>query len=163
MCNRIISKIVIVDQTFILYVPTRDERTVLVFEGNPTPTIMKTQRRMENVMYTVFFRSIGPVKLIKLDGQKTITTKWYTTKCLPEILEIMNVIERMFYHWLIHQGIQSNFLNKKASKWQNSHLIILILQCATFSYFLSEKTVGGIFIPKMTLIRLKQHVFIIYS
>ncbi|GFS71304.1 hypothetical protein TNCV_5050501 [Trichonephila clavipes] len=29
-------------------------------------------------------RSTGLIKSIKLEGQKTVTENWYTTKCLPE-------------------------------------------------------------------------------
>ncbi|GFY30584.1 histone-lysine N-methyltransferase SETMAR [Trichonephila clavipes] len=31
------------------------------------------------------------VKAIKLEGQKTVTANWYTTKCLPEIIQEVNV------------------------------------------------------------------------
>ncbi|GFW12329.1 uncharacterized protein TNCV_815841 [Trichonephila clavipes] len=87
--HRIISKIVTGDETYIPFfdIPTRQESKVWVFEDEPTPTMVKRQRAMKKVMYAVFFRSTGLVKGIKLKGQKTVTANWYTTKCLPEILQ----------------------------------------------------------------------------
>ncbi|PRD27183.1 UNVERIFIED_CONTAM: hypothetical protein NCL1_36097 [Trichonephila clavipes] len=32
----------------------------------------------------------GLVQAIKMEGQKTVTANWYTTKCLPEILQKVN-------------------------------------------------------------------------
>ncbi|GFW67092.1 uncharacterized protein TNCV_4031111 [Trichonephila clavipes] len=52
-----------------------------------TPTMVKRQREMKKLMYAVFFRSTGFIKAIKLEGQKTVTANWYTTKCLPEIFQ----------------------------------------------------------------------------
>ncbi|GFX88901.1 uncharacterized protein TNCV_2576081 [Trichonephila clavipes] len=43
-------------------------------------------------MYAVFFRNTGLIKSIKLEGQKTVTANWYTTKRLPEILQEVNML-----------------------------------------------------------------------
>lgn len=40
---------------------------------------------MKKVMYAAFFRSTGLVSAIKLSGQKTVTAKWNTEKCLPDM------------------------------------------------------------------------------
>ncbi|GFW73048.1 hypothetical protein TNCV_831671 [Trichonephila clavipes] len=37
------------------------------------------------------FRCRALVKAIKLEGQKIVTANWYTAKCLPEILQKVNV------------------------------------------------------------------------
>ena len=39
----------------------------------------------------VLFKSTGLVKVINLEEQKTITTNWYITKYVPEILQEVNV------------------------------------------------------------------------
>lgn len=85
--HQIFSKIVTGDETYIPFfdVPTRQESRVWIHEDDETPTMIKKQRAMKKVMYAVFFRSTGLVKAIKLDGQKTVTAKWYTEKCLPEV------------------------------------------------------------------------------
>ncbi|GFX65118.1 histone-lysine N-methyltransferase SETMAR [Trichonephila clavipes] len=72
---------------------------VWVLEDDPTPTMLKLQRAMEKkVMYAVFFRSKGLVKAIKLEGQKTVTANWYTTKCLPKILQEINIMGLMLHY-----------------------------------------------------------------
>ncbi|GFV15540.1 histone-lysine N-methyltransferase SETMAR [Trichonephila clavipes] len=59
--------------------------------------MVKRQRAMKKVMYVVFFRSTGLVKDIKL-GQKIVNVNWYTTKCLPEVLQEVNVKGLMLNH-----------------------------------------------------------------
>ena len=71
---------------------------VWVFEDDPTTTILESQRSMKKLMYTVFFRSTGLVKAIKLEGQKTVTANWYITQCLPQILQEVNVRGLMLHH-----------------------------------------------------------------
>ena len=53
---------------------------------------------MKKVIYAFFFRSTGLVKTIKLEGQKTVIANSYTTKCLPEILQEVNVRGLMHHH-----------------------------------------------------------------
>ena len=105
--HRVISKIVMGDEMCIpfFHVPTRQESKVWVFEDESTPTIVKRQRSMKKVMYAVFFRSTGWVKAIKLEGQKTVTANWYTTQCLPQILQEVNVRGLMLHH-AMHLPIQ---------------------------------------------------------
>ncbi|GFS64313.1 histone-lysine N-methyltransferase SETMAR [Trichonephila clavipes] len=67
----------------------------------------------------VFFRSTGLVKAIKLEGQKTITANWYTTKCLPEVLQEVNIRGLMLYHdnAISHTaGLTVEFLKQKQIK-----------------------------------------------
>ena len=52
----------------------------------------------EKVMYAIFFISTGLVKAIKLEGQKTITAKWYPTKGLSEILQGVNIRGLVLHH-----------------------------------------------------------------
>lgn len=119
--HRIISKIVTGDETYIPFfdVPTRQESKVWVFEDDPTPTMVKRQRALKKVMYAVFFRSTGLVKAIKLEGQKTVTANWYTTKCLPEILQEVNVRGLMLHHDNASShtaGLTVEFLKQKQIK-----------------------------------------------
>ncbi|GFT09616.1 histone-lysine N-methyltransferase SETMAR [Trichonephila clavipes] len=81
------------DETYITFfdVSTRQGSKVRVFEDDPISTMVKRQRAMKQVMYAVFFRSLRSVKAIKLEEQKTETANWYTTKCLPEIVQEVNV------------------------------------------------------------------------
>ena len=86
--NRLIPKFVIDDETYIpiFDVPTRQESKIWIFEDDTTPTMVKRQRVVKKVMYAVFFRSTGLIKVIRKTEDR-YTAKWYTTKCLPEILK----------------------------------------------------------------------------
>ncbi|GFS82020.1 histone-lysine N-methyltransferase SETMAR [Trichonephila clavipes] len=53
--------------------------------------MVKRQRAMKKVTHALFFISTELVKAIKLEGQKTVTVNWYTTKCLSEFLQEVNV------------------------------------------------------------------------
>ncbi|GFU63771.1 uncharacterized protein TNCV_3321681 [Trichonephila clavipes] len=88
------------DETCIAFydVPTGQESKVWVFEDDPMTIMVKSQQAMKKVMYAVFFRSTGLIKSIKLEGQKIVAANWYTTKCLPEILQEVNVRGQMLQH-----------------------------------------------------------------
>lgn len=100
------------------YIPFFDvlskESKVWVFEDGLKPIMVTRQQAMKKVMQVVFFRSSGQIKDIKLNGQKTVTANWYTTKYFQEILQEMNVREHICFtmrvHVLIQEGLQSNFL-----------------------------------------------------
>ncbi|GFU51829.1 uncharacterized protein TNCV_3733441 [Trichonephila clavipes] len=88
-------------------VPTRQESKVLGWDS--TPTVVKSQRAMKKVMYAIFYRSMGLIKAIKLEGEKTITANWYNTKCLPEILQevtVRNFQKHAYGHQLSKNGPQ---------------------------------------------------------
>ncbi|GFU85596.1 uncharacterized protein TNCV_1782821 [Trichonephila clavipes] len=91
--HHIISKIVMGDETCIPFFDnlTRQESNAWVIEDDPTPTLIKRQRTMKKVIYTVFFRSTISVKAIKLEKQKTVVANYNATKSLPEILQEVNV------------------------------------------------------------------------
>ncbi|GFX84413.1 histone-lysine N-methyltransferase SETMAR [Trichonephila clavipes] len=96
-------------------VPTRQESKVWVFEDDPMPTMVTRQRAMKKVI----FRSTGLIKAIKLEGQKTVTANWYTTKCFPEILQEVNVRGLIIHHdsASFHTvGLTAEFLKQKQVK-----------------------------------------------
>ncbi|GFW48133.1 uncharacterized protein TNCV_3076731 [Trichonephila clavipes] len=93
-------------------IPTRQESKIWVFKIDPTPTMVKRQRATKKVMYAVFLRSTGLIKAIKLEGQKTVTANAYITKCLPEILQEVDVRGRMLQH--VHStGLTVKILRQK--------------------------------------------------
>ncbi|PRD29481.1 UNVERIFIED_CONTAM: hypothetical protein NCL1_29275 [Trichonephila clavipes] len=73
--HRNISKIVTGDETCydVRDVPTRQECKVWVFEDVPPTAMVKRQRKTKN-------HQVG----------RTVTANWYTSKCLPEILQEVN-------------------------------------------------------------------------
>ncbi|GFV37449.1 uncharacterized protein TNCV_1157121 [Trichonephila clavipes] len=68
------------------------------FEDDPMPTMVKSQRVLKKTMYASFYRSTGLIKAIMFEGQKTVTASWYTTKCLPEVLQEVNIRGLMLHH-----------------------------------------------------------------
>ncbi|GFY12467.1 uncharacterized protein TNCV_1798891 [Trichonephila clavipes] len=119
--HRVISKIVMDDETYMPFydIPTRQESKVWVFEDDPMPTMVKSQRAMKKVMYVVISRSAGLIQVIKLEGQKTVTANWYTTKCLPEILQEVKVRVLMLHHDSASSrtaGLTAEFLMQKQIK-----------------------------------------------
>ncbi|GFY17809.1 hypothetical protein TNCV_1075441 [Trichonephila clavipes] len=53
--------------------------------------VIKRTCRFLTFQHDMKAKSTGLVKAIKLEGQKTVTANWYTTKCLPEILQKVKV------------------------------------------------------------------------
>jgi hypothetical protein len=49
-------------------------------------------------MYAVFFRSTGLIKAIKLEGQKTVTAKWYSEVCLPQVFDGLKIRRIVLHH-----------------------------------------------------------------
>ncbi|PRD27309.1 UNVERIFIED_CONTAM: Histone-lysine N-methyltransferase SETMAR [Trichonephila clavipes] len=81
--------------------------------------MVKNPRAMKKVMYAVFFKSSGLIKAIKLEGQKTVKANWYTTKCLPEIFQEVNVWGLMLHHDSASShtaGLTTEFLKQKQIK-----------------------------------------------
>ncbi|GFU67183.1 histone-lysine N-methyltransferase SETMAR [Trichonephila clavipes] len=54
--------------------------------------------RMKNTQECHGRQSTGLIKAIKLEGQKTVTANWYTTKRLPETLREVSVRGLMLQH-----------------------------------------------------------------
>ncbi|GFV88761.1 uncharacterized protein TNCV_3355131 [Trichonephila clavipes] len=109
------------DETYLPFydVSTRQESKVWVFEDDSMPTMVKSQRAIKKVMYAVFFRSTGFIKAIKLEGQKIVTANWYTSKCLPEILQKVNFRGLMLHHDSASShiaGLTAEFLKQKQIK-----------------------------------------------
>ncbi|GFU01799.1 uncharacterized protein TNCV_1523061 [Trichonephila clavipes] len=75
--HRIISKIVTDDETVIpfLNVTTHQQSKVWVFKDDPMPTMGKRQRAMKEVMYAVFFKSTGFVKVSSWKDRR-LTANW---------------------------------------------------------------------------------------
>ncbi|GFW26939.1 uncharacterized protein TNCV_1377791 [Trichonephila clavipes] len=109
------------DETYMPFydAPTRQEIKVWVFEDDTMPIMEKSQRAMKKVMYAVFFRSAGLIKAINLKGQKTVTANWYTAKCLPKILQEVNVRGLKLPHDNVSShtaGLIAEFLKQKQIK-----------------------------------------------
>lgn len=90
---RVWSKIVTGDETSvpIFSIPTRQESAQWVFEDEDPPTQCKSQNSRKKLIFTTFFRSTGLVLNLRLEGQKTVTSKYFTEVCLPKMLDKIQI------------------------------------------------------------------------
>ena len=84
-----IAKIVTGDEVYVHYYEPKlpHETKIFVFEDAIPPDVVKKEKSVGKILYAVFFTSSGQVDAVKLEGQKSVTALWYTTKCLPRVLE----------------------------------------------------------------------------
>lgn len=87
--NRSLSTIITGDETYVHFydTPTHREAKIWIYEDDTPPDIVKKERTVRKLCYAVFFRSTGLVAAVKLEGQKTVTAKWYSEVCLPRVFE----------------------------------------------------------------------------
>lgn len=68
---------------------TKRQSTIWVFPDEHPPTKVKRERSVGKKMICCFFSASGHVASITLDDQKTVTAKWYTEKCLPQVFNAL--------------------------------------------------------------------------
>ena len=87
--NRLFSRLVTGDETWVYYydTPSNKEAKLWVIEDESIPTMAKREMHVKKVMYAVFFRSNGLVKIVKLPKGQRVTAHWYSTVCLPQVFD----------------------------------------------------------------------------
>lgn len=97
---RRINRIITGDETYVHFYDalTRFESKIWVFEDEDPPQVVKRSRTVGKVLYAVFFSSTGLVQAVKLEGQKSVTALWYTTQCLPKVLENVSKTDLFLHH-----------------------------------------------------------------
>lgn len=85
------SDIVTGDETWIYqYDPeTKLQSTVWVFDDEPPPTKLRRPRSAGKRMVATFFSRSGHVATVPLVEQATVTARWYTEVCLPQVLQVL--------------------------------------------------------------------------
>lgn len=84
-----VNSIVTGDESWLYYydVKSKSKNKVWIFEDQEQPTTVKESRSVKKKMVVVFCGKRGIIKRITLDEQKTVTAKWYTEICLPQLIE----------------------------------------------------------------------------
>ncbi|XP_054165744.1 histone-lysine N-methyltransferase SETMAR-like [Oppia nitens] len=84
-----INKIVTGDEVYVYYYEPKlsREAKIFVFEDEEPPSVVRKEKTIGKILYAIFFSSSGLVDAVKLEGQRTVTALWYTTQCLPRVLE----------------------------------------------------------------------------
>lgn len=87
--SQAVSYILTTDESWIYcYDPlTKQQSAQWVFEEDNLPTKVVRGRSVNKKMIAVFFRRSGPVAVIPLEDQRTVTSLWYTETCLPQAFE----------------------------------------------------------------------------
>ncbi|GFU48383.1 histone-lysine N-methyltransferase SETMAR [Trichonephila clavipes] len=88
---------------------------------------------------------MGLIKVIKLEGQKTVTANWYATECRPEILQEVHVRGLMLHHDSASShtaGLTAEILKQKQIK---------LIQHLPYSLDLAMSDVWLFFNPKENL------------
>lgn len=66
---------------------TKQQSTVWVFQDEQNPTKVVRGRSTSKQMVACFFGITGHVATVALEQRRTINSEWYTTICLPEVIE----------------------------------------------------------------------------
>ena len=114
------------------------------------PVKARRSRSQGKRMFAVFFDSQGVIANIKLEGQATVTARWYIEICLPEVIESIkrrcprSGLRSLKLHHdnaLAHTTILTReFLHKKILPTLPVHLIHPICHHVTFGYSPSWKS-----------------------
>jgi [histone H3]-lysine36 N-dimethyltransferase SETMAR len=98
--SNVIDKIVTGDEVYLYYYEPKlsRESKIFVFEDEVPPDVVKKEKTIRKVLYAVFFNTSGLVEAVKLEGQRSVTALWYTTKCLPRVFERCNKSGLMLHH-----------------------------------------------------------------
>jgi histone-lysine N-methyltransferase SETMAR len=85
----LIDKIITENEVYVHYYEpkSRNESKIWVFEDETPPQVVKRDKTVGKVLYAVFFNTSGLVEAVKLEGQKSVTSLWFTTKCLPRVFQ----------------------------------------------------------------------------
>ena len=83
------SEVIIGDETWLYHfdVETKRSSAEWVPEGGQRPVKARRSRSQGKRMFAIFFDSRGLVAMVKVEGQATVTARWYVEKCLPEVID----------------------------------------------------------------------------
>ena len=125
--SNLIYNIVTGDETWIYsYAPeTKRQSAVWVFQNEAKPTKVVRSRSVSKKMIASFFGVTGHVTTVALEDQKTVTANWYTTICLPKVIEEIrkhNMRRRIILH---HDNASSHTATQTVNylKHQNIELM----------------------------------------
>ena len=88
------SEVITGDETWLYHfdVETKRSSAEWVPEGGQRPVKARRSRSQGKRMFAIFFDSRGLVAMVKVEGQATVTARWYTEICLPVVID--NVTRR---------------------------------------------------------------------
>lgn len=77
------------DETWLYHfdVETKRSSAEWVPEGGQRPVKARRSRSQGKRMFAVFFDSQGVIAMVKVEGQATVTARWYIENCLPVVID----------------------------------------------------------------------------
>ncbi|CAH1984640.1 unnamed protein product [Acanthoscelides obtectus] len=99
------------------YEPENKRQSVVwVFQGEEKPTKFIRSRSVSKKMAATFVSKAGHIATITLNEQRTLTTDWYTTICLPKVITELRKInpERRI---ILHQDNASSHTAQKTRQY----------------------------------------------
>ena len=81
------ARLVTGDETYVYFYEnlTSKEAKLWVLENEEVPKQVRKEIHVQKIMYAVFFRSTGIVKVVKLEKGERVTGEWYVQKCLSQV------------------------------------------------------------------------------
>ncbi|CAH1960199.1 unnamed protein product [Acanthoscelides obtectus] len=101
------------------------QSAVWVFQGEEKPTKVIRSRSVSKKMVATFVSKAGHIATIPLNEQRTVTTDWYTTICLPKVITELRKInpERRI---ILHQDNASSHTAQKARQYLTEENVELL-------------------------------------
>ena len=93
------------DKTWLYYfdIPTKSQSKVWAFEDEEVPVQVRKSISICKRMVAVFFTKGGILTNLSLKKSKTVTAKWYTETCLPQLFENL-VSHALLNSWFLYHG-----------------------------------------------------------
>lgn len=108
--SNLVWDIVTGDETWIYcYDPkTKQQSSVWVFQDEPKPTKVARVKSASKRMIASFFNKTGHVATVALENRRTVNSDWYTTICLPEVIDELRKNNRKRRIILHHDNASSH-------------------------------------------------------
>lgn len=115
-CSNAVYNIVIDDESWVYcYEPERKQQSCeWVFERENIPTKFRQKKSVGKQMIACFFSKSGHLATVPLGEQKTVNSEWYTTICLPSVMEKIRV-RRSKSHTILHHDNAAPHTAKKTN------------------------------------------------
>ena len=128
--TNLVYNIVTGDETWIYsYEPeSKQQSTVWVFQNEPKPTKVVRSRSAAKQMIACFFGYTGHVTTVALEDRRTVNTDWYTTICLPEVINELRRTNRN-RRIILHHDNASCHTARQTVDFLSSNNVELMIHC----------------------------------
>ena len=101
-----VNSVVTGDESWLYFydVPTKCQSKVWVFEDEEQPTQVKKSKSVGKRMIVAYFGKQRVIQTVVLEKQKTVTSNWYITICLPQLFEALKNLRPSsgLRSWFLH-------------------------------------------------------------